>query len=101
MRFGSSTFSILLIKKDICASLLASLSVMDFINSSRVLAMIETCSSIDVVLVIMTGMIVELTKRGESLSLDIGILSGEENSDSSLYASTSSMMGAFWFVLEV
>uniref|UniRef100_A0A2N9G2F4 Uncharacterized protein n=1 Tax=Fagus sylvatica TaxID=28930 RepID=A0A2N9G2F4_FAGSY len=63
--------------------------------------MIETCSSINFVLVIMTGMTIELTERGESLSLDIGIPSGEENSNSSLDASTSSMMGAFGFVLEV
>ena len=49
----------------------------------------------------MTGMTVELTKRGEFLSLDIGVLSGEEKSDSSLDASTSSMMGASGFVLEV
>ena len=61
-------------------SLNAFLYFIDFINSSKVWAIVETCSSKDVVLVIMTGMANELTERGESLSFEVGIFSKKENS---------------------
>ena len=88
MRYDPDAFSILFIMKAIYASLVASFSVLDFINSSRVLAMIETFFSKDVVLVIMTGITIELIDRGESLVLVIRVLSGEENSNLSLDTST-------------
>jgi hypothetical protein len=72
--------------KSICASLVASLFVQDFISSFTFLAMIETSSSKDVVLVIMTGIMVELKEQGESLGFDVVLLFGEENSNSSLYS---------------
>ncbi len=72
--------------KSICAFLVASLFVQDFISSFTFLAMIETSSSKDVVLVIMTGIMVELKEQGESLGFDVVLLFGEENSNSSLYS---------------
>lgn len=72
--------------KSICAFLVASLFVQDFISSFTFLAMIETSSSKDVMLVIMTSIMVELKEQGESLGFDVVLLFGEENSNSSLYS---------------
>ena len=69
---------------------------MDFISSSKVWAIVETCSSRDVVLVIMTGMANELTEWGDSLSLEVGIFSEQENSDPSSDSFSSSIVGASW-----
>ena len=46
---------------------------MDFISSSKFWAIVEMCSSKDVVLVIMIGMADELTEWGDSPSSEVGI----------------------------
>ena len=95
-RFNLDVFPILSIKKVICVSLNASLFFMDFISSSKVWDVVETCSSRDVVLVIMTGMTNELTEWGESLSLEVGIFSEKENSEPSSDSFSSSTIRTSW-----
>ena len=52
-------------------------------------------------LVIMTGMANELTERGESLSLEVGIFSEKENSKPSGDLFSSSALGTTWIYSEV
>ena len=82
--------------KAIYASLAASLSAMDFISCSKVWVIIETCSSKDVVLVIMTDMIDELIVWEGSLSLEVRIFFGKENLEPSSDLFSSSAIGTSW-----
>ena len=100
-QFSPDVFPILSIRRVICVSLKASLSFIDFINSYKVWAIVETCSSRDVVLVIMTSMANELTEQGEFLSLEVGIFSEKENLEPSGDLFSSSIIGTSWIGSEV